>query len=75
MSKHYSIPVIYQSYGRVIIEAESLEDVIKKINDPDFIADMELPLNPEYVEDSYQIDLQEDSITQDVISDHLIELY
>lgn len=54
--KTYKVPVVYQSWGLVEVEAESLDDLKQKLNDPDFIHEMPLPQEPEYVEDSFQID-------------------
>lgn len=54
--KTYKVPVVYQSWGIVEVEAESLDDLKQKLNDPDFIHEMPLPYEPDYVEDSYEID-------------------
>ena len=53
-----SIPVVYQVWGRVEIEAASVEDARKKLSDPDFVSEMGLPSEPEYLEDSYEIDTE-----------------
>lgn len=52
----YYIPVTYQSYGLVPIEAKDKADVIKKLSSKDFIDNMPLPDEPEYIEDSFRID-------------------
>lgn len=49
----FSVPVIYQVWGRVEIEAESVEDAQKKLADPNFVDKMDMPLDPEYIDDSY----------------------
>ena len=62
----FSVPVIYQVWGRVEIEAESVEDARKKLADPNFVDKMDIPLDPEYIDDSYQVDVDgemEDSET------------
>lgn len=62
----FSVPVIYQVWGRVEIEAESVEDARKKLADPNFVDKMDMPLDPEYIDDSYQVDVDgemEDSET------------
>lgn len=53
----FSVPVIYQVWGRVEIEAESVEDARKKLADPNFVDKMDMPLDPEYIDDSYQVDV------------------
>ena len=56
-TKRFLVPVMYQVWGRVEIEAESIEDARKKLADPNFIDKMDMPLNPEYIDDSYQVDV------------------
>ena len=55
-TKRFSIPVVYQVWGRVEIEATSVEEARKKLADPNFVAEMGLPENPSYLDDSYMID-------------------
>lgn len=52
----FSIPVVYESWGRVTVEAKDERDLAKKLSSKDFIDDMPLPGEPEYIEDSYRID-------------------
>ena len=55
----FLVPVVYQVWGRVEIEAESVEDARKKLADQNFVAEMPLPSSPEdisYLEDSYVVD-------------------
>ena len=56
-TKRFLVPVMYQVWGRVEIEAESIEDARKKLADPNFIDKMDMPLNQEYIDDSYQVDV------------------
>ena len=55
-AQKFSVPVIYQVWGRVEIEATSVEEARKKLADPNFVAEMGLPENPSYLDDSYMID-------------------
>lgn len=48
---HYTIPCVWQNYGHMNIEADSLEEAIEKANGPD----EELPRG-EYVEGSFEVD-------------------
>lgn len=52
----FKVPVVYQVWGQVEIEAESVEDARKKLSDPDFVDKMGLPEEPSYLDDSYVID-------------------
>ena len=54
--KKFLVPVVYQVWGQVEIEAESVEDARKKLSDPDFVDKMGLPEEPSYLDDSYVID-------------------
>lgn len=42
----------------VQVEAESDEDLLKKLSDQDFLTDLPLPLQSEYVDDSFKIDVE-----------------
>lgn len=55
-TKRFSVPVMYQVWGRVEIEAESVEDARKKLADPNFVEKMRLPDESHYLDDSYMID-------------------
>ena len=48
----YKIPVIWQSYGIMHIEADSLEEAKEKV----FSFETPLPDNPGYIDDSIEID-------------------
>ena len=50
--KSYLVPVVYQMYGYVTIDANSIEDAIKKVED----SDVPLPQDANYVEGSFEVD-------------------
>jgi hypothetical protein len=50
--KSYLVPVVYQMYGYVTIDANSIEDAIKKVED----GDVPLPQDANYVEGSFEVD-------------------
>ena len=50
--KSYNIPVVWQSWGLLTIEAESLEDAIAEATAPG----TSLPLTSEYVDGSFEVD-------------------
>lgn len=52
----YKIPVVYQSWGLVDVEAQSLDEAIEYAEDN--LNDLPLPDDPQYVEDSYEIDYE-----------------
>lgn len=52
----FLVPVIYQVWGEVEIEASSVEDARKKLADKNFVAEMRLPEESHYLDDSYMID-------------------
>lgn len=54
--KKFLVPVVYQVWGLVEIEATSVEEARKKLSDPDFVDKMGLPEEPSYLDDSYVID-------------------
>lgn len=54
--KQYVVPVTYESWGKVIVEAKDKKELLEKLNNGDFIHEMSLPLEPEYIDDSYEID-------------------
>lgn len=51
--QYYKIPVSYSVCGEVEIEANSLEEALEYAKDN--IRDLELPDEPQYIEDSYEI--------------------
>lgn len=52
----FTIPVAYEVWGRVTVEAKDERDLAKKLSSKDFIDGIPLPDEPEYIEDSYRID-------------------
>lgn len=54
--KTYTVPVVYESWGTVEVEAKDRDDLLMKLKDNDFVDGMSLPIEPEYVDDSYEID-------------------
>lgn len=54
--KTYKVPVVFTSWGLVEVEAENKEDLLRKLNDYDYVCEMPLPDEPEYVEESFEID-------------------
>lgn len=56
--KKFLVPVVYQVWGEVEIEATSVEEARKKLADPDFVNKMGLPEEPSYLDDSYVIDTE-----------------
>ena len=59
-AQKFLVPVVYQVWGLVEIEATSVEEARKKLADPDFVDKMGLPENPFYLDDSYMIDEEGD---------------
>ena len=52
----FKIPVVYQSWGLVEVEAKSLQEAVKYAEDN--LIELPLPDDPQYVEDSYEIDYE-----------------
>lgn len=52
----FKVPVLYQMWGLAEVEAESKEALLKNLEEKDFLSKMPLPTEPEYVDDSYEID-------------------
>lgn len=52
----FLVPVVYQVWGVVEIEASSVEDARKKLADKNFVDKMGLPDESHYLDDSYMID-------------------
>lgn len=52
------IPVTFSYYGEVELNFDSISDMKEKLQDKEFIAMMELPEDPMYVEDSYEVDFE-----------------
>jgi hypothetical protein len=51
--KTYKIGVVWQMYGSVEVEANSLEEAVKKVDDG-----VPLPENGEYIEGSFEVDVE-----------------
>ena len=55
MSKIYKIPVTWEAYGVINVEAESLKEAIKKFDDKEDSDDpYSLPLDCSYIDDSFK---------------------
>ena len=54
--KKFLVPVVYQVWGLVEIEATSVEEARKKLADKNFVDKMGLPEESHYLDDSYMID-------------------
>ena len=52
--KTYKIGVVWQMYGYVEVEANSLEEAVKEVEDGG--GDMPLPSVSDYVEGSFEVD-------------------
>lgn len=52
----FKVPVLFQSWGLVEVEAENKEELLKKLSDEDYLYEMPLPAYPEYVDGTYEID-------------------
>lgn len=65
----FSIPVAYEMWGRVKVQAKDERDLAKKLRSKNFIAEMPLPDDPDYVEDSYEIDTEGINGTASVTDD------
>ena len=50
--KKYKIPVTYEVWGIVEVEAKSLEEALKYFDENEDI--IELPINPEYIDGSFK---------------------
>lgn len=51
--KAYKIPVEYKVWGLVEVEAESMQEALEYAKEN--VSMLELPDEPEYIEDSYEI--------------------
>ena len=52
--KTYKIPVVWQMYGYVEVEAESMVEAVDKVQNGN--GDMPLPDTADYVEGSFEVD-------------------
>ena len=63
----YRVPVTYTSWGYSDLKAKNEEDLLNKLQSND-LADVPLPADPEYVDDSLEVDfgaLDTDNIIAD----------
>lgn len=58
ITKTYRVPVVFQSWGLVDVEAVNRDDLLKKLNDKRFVDEMSLPDKSDYVDDSFEIDFE-----------------
>lgn len=65
----FSIPVAYEMWGRVKVQAKDERDLAKKLRSKNFIDEMPLPDDPSYVDDSYEIDTEGINGTASVTDD------
>ena len=54
--KTYRVPVVYQMFGYVEMEADSIDDAVKKVHNN--IDSIPLPNDADYVEGSFEIDYE-----------------
>lgn len=52
----YRVPVIFQAWGTISVEATNEQDLLRKLKDSNVINDLPLPHDWEYVDDSFEID-------------------
>lgn len=52
----FKVPVSYEEYGIVEVEAEDKQDLENKLQDESFVSQMKFPNKTEYITGSYQID-------------------
>lgn len=53
------VPVTYLSFGEVELTFDSIKEMKEQLRDKEFISEMELPETDIYVEDSYEVDIEE----------------
>lgn len=54
--KKYKVPVVWQMYGYVTMEADSIDEAVKKVENGH--GDQPLPVDGDYVEGSFEIDYE-----------------
>lgn len=54
--KTYKVPVVYQMFGYVEMEADSIDNAVKKVHNN--IDSIPLPYDADYVEGSFEIDYE-----------------
>ena len=62
MMKTYKIGVVWQMYGYVDVEANSLEEAVKEVEDGG--GDMPLPMDGEYIEGSFEVDVEGSALNE-----------
>lgn len=60
--KTYKIGVVWQMYGYVEVEANSLEEAVKEVEDGG--GDMPLPMDGEYIEGSFEVDVEGSALNE-----------
>ena len=60
--KTYKIGVVWQMYGYVEVEANSLEEAVKEVDDGS--GDMPLPMDGEYIEGSFEVDVEGSALNE-----------
>lgn len=55
----YEVPVTFQMRGTIHVKARSPQSLLKKLNNPDFVYNLELPDEWDYVDDSLEIDFND----------------
>jgi hypothetical protein len=58
--KTYKIPVVYQMYGYVYVQAESMSEAVDEVQN----GDGALPDNGEYIDGSFEVD--HDGIVEEI---------
>lgn len=53
----FTVPVIYQVWGLVEVEAVDKKDLMSKLSDGEFVEGMPIPNNSEYIDGTYEIDV------------------
>jgi hypothetical protein len=57
--KTYKINVVWQMYGSVEVEANSLEEAVKEVDDG-----VSLPDNGEYIDGSFEVDVEGSALNE-----------
>jgi hypothetical protein len=58
--KTYKINVVWQMYGSVEVEANSLEEAVKEVDDDG----VSLPDNGEYIDGSFEVDVEGSALNE-----------
>lgn len=67
--KTYKVPTVFNAWGVVEVKAENKEDLERKLNDKEFMDELPLPTEWEYVYDTYEVDY-ESAVYGEVIEEH-----